>query len=79
MSCRRRDTVQPVAKGVRLDEWVRRVVDLYPARSDKSLRQNSAARRLAPPGHEWELDFCLAEYAVPIVPRLEGCHLVGRG
>jgi 2-phosphosulfolactate phosphatase len=60
------------AKGARLDERARRVVGSYLTRPEKSLRQNSAARRLKRLGYEKDLDFCLAENTVPVVPRLEG-------
>jgi len=65
-------------RGVELDERAQRVVDLYLARPEKSLRQNTAARRLARLGYERDLDFCLAENTVPVVPRLEGSAFVGR-
>ena len=65
-------------KGVGLDERARRVVDLYLTRPEKSLRWNSAARRLALLGYERDLDFCLAENTVPVVSRLEGDTFVGR-
>ena len=59
-------------RGVGLDERARRVVDLYLAPPEKILRRNSVARRLARFGHERDIDFCLAENTVPVVPRLEG-------
>jgi len=59
-------------RGVGLDERARRVVDLYLAHPEKILRRNSVARRLARFGHERDIDFCLAENTVPVVPRLEG-------
>ena len=65
-------------RGVGLDERARRVVDLYLSRPEKSLRRNSAARRLARLGYERDLDFCLAENTVPVVPRVEGGAFVGR-
>ncbi|MCA1718245.1 MAG: 2-phosphosulfolactate phosphatase [Actinobacteria bacterium] len=65
-------------RGVGLDERARRVVDLYLVRPEKTLRRNSAARRLARLGYERDLDFCLAENTVPVVPRLEGGAFVGR-
>ena len=65
-------------RGVGLDERARRVVGLYRARPEKSLRQNSAARRLARLGYERDLDFCFAGNTVPVVPRLEGGAFVGR-
>lgn len=64
--------------GVGLDERARRVVDLYFARSKESLRRNSTARRLARLGYERDLDFCLAENAVPVIPRFEGDAFVSR-
>jgi 2-phosphosulfolactate phosphatase len=36
------------------------------------LRGNRAARRLVRLGYEQDLDFCLREDAVPVVPRLVG-------
>ena len=65
-------------KGIELDERAERVVDLYLTRPKKSLRRNSAARRLVLLGYEEDLDFCLAENTVPVVPRLEGDAFVGR-
>jgi 2-phosphosulfolactate phosphatase len=65
-------------RGVGLDERAQRIVDLYLARPEKSLRSNSAARRLARLGYERDLDFCLGENTVPVVPRLEGGAFVGR-
>jgi 2-phosphosulfolactate phosphatase len=64
--------------GVGIDERARRVVDLYLARSEKSLRRNSAALRLMRLGYERDLDFCLAENTVPVVPRFEGDAFVSR-
>jgi 2-phosphosulfolactate phosphatase len=64
--------------GIGLDEWARRVVDLYLARSKESLRRNSVARRLTRLGYEQDLDFCLAEITVPVVPRFEGDAFVSR-
>ena len=66
------------AKGARLDERARRIVGSYLTRPEKSLRQNSAARRLKRLGYEKDLDFCLAENTVPVVPRLEGGAFVGQ-
>lgn len=65
-------------KGAGLDGRAKRVVGLYPKRPESSLRRNSAARRLALLGYERDLDFCLAEDAVPVVPRLEGDAFVGK-
>ena len=65
-------------KGAELDERARRIVDLYLARPEKSLRRNSAALRLKRLGYEKDLDFCLTEDTVPVVPRLVGEAFVGR-
>jgi 2-phosphosulfolactate phosphatase len=65
-------------KGAKLDERARRVVSLYLARPEKSLRRNSAARHLKRLGYEKDLDFCLAEDTVPVVPRLVGEAFIGR-
>jgi phosphosulfolactate phosphohydrolase-like enzyme len=65
-------------RGVVLDEWARRVVDLYVACPKESLRRNTAARRLVRLGYERDLDLCLAENTVPVVPRLKGGAFVGR-
>lgn len=59
-------------KGVELDERARRVVDLYQSRPANALRNNSAARRLKRVGYEADLDFCLAEDVIDVVPRLLG-------
>lgn len=59
-------------KGAELDERAERIVGLYLTRPEKALRQNSAARRLIRLGYERDLDFCLAEDTVPVVPRLVG-------
>jgi 2-phosphosulfolactate phosphatase len=53
-----------------LDERAERVVDLYRRRPERSLRNNSAARRLKRLHHDHDLDFCLALNAVPVSPRL---------
>jgi len=60
------------ARGARLDGRARRVVDAYISRPVDRLRKNSAARRLERLGYERDLDFCLGEDAVPVVPRLLG-------
>ena len=56
--------------GAFLNERAERVVDLYLSRPDTTLRNNSAARRLTSLGYENDVDFCLAENTVPVVPRL---------
>jgi phosphosulfolactate phosphohydrolase-like enzyme len=53
-------------------------VGSYLAHSKKPLRRNNAARRLSLLGYERDIDFCLTEDAVPVVPRLEGDAFVGR-
>jgi 2-phosphosulfolactate phosphatase len=57
-------------RGVELDGRARRVVEAYRGRSLERLRDNRAARRLERLGYERDLDLCLAEDAVPVVPRL---------
>lgn len=59
-------------KGAKLDERARRVVVLYLNRPQGVLRNNSAARRLKRVGYEADLDFCLAEDTLDVVPRLFG-------
>lgn len=59
-------------RGAELDERARRVVDLYLKRPARVLRNNSAARRLKRVGYEADLDFCLAEDTLDVVPRLVG-------
>ena len=63
--------------GAELDGRAKRVVEGYLSRSVKALRNNSAARRLKRLGYEEDIEFCLAEDAVPIVPRLVGDAFVG--
>ena len=57
-------------RGAELDERARRVAEAYTSRSAKLLRNNSAAKRLKRLGYGRDLDFCLAEDTVPVVPRL---------
>ncbi len=57
-------------RGAELDERARRVVEGYLTRPANLLRNNSAARRLKRLGYDRDLDFCLAEDTVPVVPRL---------
>jgi 2-phosphosulfolactate phosphatase len=64
-------------RGFGLDERARRVVEAYRSRPAGALRRNSAARRLERLGYERDLDFCLAEDAVPVVPRLVGGAFIG--
>jgi 2-phosphosulfolactate phosphatase len=65
-------------KGAGLDERAERVLGLYLTRPEKSLRRNSAARRLVSLGYGRDLDFWLAENTMPVVPLLEGDAFVGR-
>jgi 2-phosphosulfolactate phosphatase len=66
-------------KGARLDERAGRVVGSYLHRDERSLRSNSAARRLLRLGYARDLDFCLALDTVPVVPRLlDGAFVGGR-
>lgn len=57
-------------RGANLNERARRVVDGYLTRPDGALRTNSAARRLKRLDYEEDLEFCLVEDSVPVVPRL---------
>ena len=65
------------SRGAELDVRARRVVEVYLSRSVGTLRNNSAARRLKRLGYEGDLEFCLAEDTVPVVPRLVGYAFVG--
>jgi 2-phosphosulfolactate phosphatase len=60
------------SRGAELDGRARRVVESYLSRPVRALRNNSAARRLKRLGYEEDIEFCLAEDAVPVVPRLVG-------
>ena len=65
------------SRGADLDERAGRVVERYLSRSANALKSNSAARRLKRLGYERDLDYCLAEDTVPVVPRLVGGAFVG--
>ena len=65
------------SRGARLDRRARRVVEAYLSCPVRTLRNNSAARRLKRLGYEEDLEFCLAEDTVPVVPRLVGDAFVG--
>ena len=65
-------------RGAELDGRARRVVEAYLSRPAERLRNNSAARRLRSLGYERDLDFCLGEDSVPVVPRLVSEAFVGR-
>ena len=58
------------ARGASLDARAGRVVEGYLRRQAGALRNNSAARRLKRLGYEKDLEFCLFEDTVPVVPRL---------
>ena len=61
------------SRGADLDERAARVVERYlMSAATSALENNSAARRLKRLGYERDLDFCLAEDTVPVVPRLVG-------
>jgi 2-phosphosulfolactate phosphatase len=64
-------------RGAELDGRARRVVEGYLSRPAKLLRNNAAAKRLKRLGYQRDLDLCLAEDAVPVVPRLVGGAFVG--
>ena len=65
------------SRGAELDGRAGRVVEEYLSRPVRTLRNNSAALRLKRLGYEGDLDFCLAEDTVPVVPRLVGYAFVG--
>jgi 2-phosphosulfolactate phosphatase len=65
------------SRGAELDGRARRVVEGYLSRPFGALRENSAARRLKCLGYEGDIEFCLAEDTVPVVPRLAGDAFVG--
>jgi 2-phosphosulfolactate phosphatase len=66
-------------RGAKLDGRARRVVEGYLTRPANLLRDNSAARRLKRLEYERDLDFCLTEDTVPVVPRLvDGVFVEGR-
>ena len=58
------------ARGASLDARAGRIVEGYLGRRAGALRNNSAARRLKRLGYEKDLEFCLFEDTVPVVPRL---------
>jgi 2-phosphosulfolactate phosphatase len=65
--------------GAKLDGRARRVVEGYLTRPVNLLRNNSAARRLKRLEYERDLDFCLTEDTLPVVPRLvDGFFVEGR-
>jgi len=65
-------------RGAELDERARRAVEAYLSLPAGRLRDNSAARRLRSLGYEWDLDYCLGEDTLPVVPRLVDEAFVGR-
>jgi 2-phosphosulfolactate phosphatase len=65
------------SRGAELDGRAKRVVEGYLSRSVRELRNNSAARRLKRLGYEGDIEFCLAQDTVPVVPRLVGDAFVG--
>jgi 2-phosphosulfolactate phosphatase len=65
-------------RGAELDERARRVVEGYLQEPIAALGNNSAARRLKRLGYGRDLEFCLAEDTVPVVPRLlDGAFVAG--
>jgi 2-phosphosulfolactate phosphatase len=65
------------SRGADLDERAARVVERYLMSAASALENNSAARRLKRLGYGQDLEFCLAEDTVPVVPRLVGGAFVG--
>ena len=66
------------SRGAELDGRARRVVEGYLSRPVGALRNNSAARRLKRLGSEGDIELCLAEDTIPVIPRLVGDAFVGR-
>jgi 2-phosphosulfolactate phosphatase len=65
------------SRGAELEGRAGRVVERYLSRPVRVSRNNSAAQRLKRLGYERDLEFCLAEDTVPVVPRLVGEAFVG--
>lgn len=65
------------ARGWELDGRARRVVEGYLSRPAAALKTNSAAQRLKRLGYGRDLEFCLAEDTLPVVPRLVDGAFVG--
>ena len=65
------------SRGAELDERARHVAERYLSLSTSTLTDNSAARRLKRLGYDRDLEFCLAEDTVPVVPHLVGGAFVG--
>jgi 2-phosphosulfolactate phosphatase len=66
------------SRGAELDGRARRVVEGYLSRPVGALRNNRAARRLKRLGYEGDIELCLAEDTIPVIPRLVGDAFVGR-
>lgn len=65
--------------GLRLDERARRVSRAYLTRPNTDALKASAARRLMRLGQDADLDFCLSEDTVPVVPVLVDGAFTGSG
>jgi 2-phosphosulfolactate phosphatase len=64
-------------RGAELDGRARRVERAYLSRPANLLRNNAAAKRLRRLGYARDLDFCLAEDTISVVPRLVNGAFVG--
>jgi 2-phosphosulfolactate phosphatase len=64
-------------RGARLDARARSVMEAYRSLPKERLRNTSAVRRLKRLGYRRDLDLCLAEDTVPVVPRLLNGAFVG--
>lgn len=65
--------------GAELDKRAERVANRYLRLSKNSLKNNSAARRLKLLGYGEDLEFCLSEDILPVVPKLQnGVFVRGR-
>jgi len=63
--------------GASLDGRAESAVEAYATRPERSLRSNTAARRLKRLGYEGDLDLCLSLDAVPVVPLMKDGAFVG--
>lgn len=64
-------------QGVELDERAEKIVNLYQTRPESALYNNSAAKRLKRLGYFKDLEYCLTEDTLPVVPRLQDGAFVG--
>jgi len=66
------------AHGATLGDRAEKIVQTYLTRPEKSLRNNTAAKRLTRLNYAHDLDICLALNTIPVVPRLvDGAFVAG--